>query len=224
MTDAVAASCASGLPYRIDDIRYIDGGYRSNAENAHLAAGYGRVLVLSPFGGKSLTPLPWGVHLATQIAELRAEGSTVETIFPEEGSEHLFGVHAMNLSLRPLAARAGYEQGTASADYLAEFWRRRGPYGSSSDLLPTVVEVTMTGEPKPFDVYEPGVLLHGTKADLALGDLLVAGRDSNFEAGRRANHVYLTETLDAATGGAELAVPRQSDSLLPHPRTGGSGR
>ena len=141
LTDAVAASCASGLPYRIDDIRYIDGGYRSNAENADLAAGYGRVLVLSPFGGKSLTPLPWGVHLATQIAELRAEGSTVETIFPEEGSEHLFGVHALNLSLRPLAARAGYERGTASADYLAgsrpaEWWSLSTPCRSVVLIMP----------------------------------------------------------------------------------------
>src|ERR1700736_4262072 len=48
LADAVAASCASGLPYRIGDNRYIDGGYRRN-ENADLAAGYGRVLVLSPF-------------------------------------------------------------------------------------------------------------------------------------------------------------------------------
>src|SRR6185295_7610804 len=40
LTDAVAASCASGLPYRIGDSRYIDGGYRSNADNADLAAGY----------------------------------------------------------------------------------------------------------------------------------------------------------------------------------------
>ena len=54
LVDAVAASCASGLPYRIGDSRYIDGGYRSNAENADLAAGYGRVLVLSPFGGRTL--------------------------------------------------------------------------------------------------------------------------------------------------------------------------
>jgi NTE family protein len=49
LADAVAASCASGLPYRIGHNRYIDGGYRRN-ENADLAAGYGRVLVLSPFG------------------------------------------------------------------------------------------------------------------------------------------------------------------------------
>jgi NTE family protein len=60
LADAVAASCSSGLPYRIGAGRYIDGGYRSNAENADLAAGYARVLVLSPFGGRSLHPLEWG--------------------------------------------------------------------------------------------------------------------------------------------------------------------
>src|SRR4051794_40745840 len=95
--DAVAASCSSGLPYRIGDNRYIDGGYRSNAENADLAAGYGRVLVLSPFGGRSLTPVDWGMHLATQVGELRAGGSKVETIFPDSNSEHMFGANAMDL-------------------------------------------------------------------------------------------------------------------------------
>ena len=60
--------------------------------------------------------------------------------------------------------------------------------------------------PVPFEVYAPGVYLHGTKAELAPGGLLVAGRESNFEAGRRMNHVYFTATLDAATWGAELAV------------------
>ena len=61
-------------------------------------------------------------------------------------------------------------------------------------------------EPVPFVEYEPGVYLHGTKADLAVGDVLVAGRESNFEAGREMNYVYFTGTLDAATWGAELAV------------------
>src|SRR4249919_488986 len=79
LADAVAASCASGLPYRIGDNRYIDGGYRRN-ENADLAAGYGRVLVLSPFGGRTLQPLDWGMQLAVQVDELRAGGSRVETI------------------------------------------------------------------------------------------------------------------------------------------------
>lgn len=122
LVDAIAASCSSGLPYRIGDKRYLDGGYRSNAENADLAAGYGRVLVLSPFGGRSLQPLEWGTHLATQVDELRARGSRVETIFPDSNSEHMFGANAMDLSLRPPAAQAGYEQGRALAGQLSEFW------------------------------------------------------------------------------------------------------
>jgi NTE family protein len=122
LADAVAASCASGRPYSIGDTPYIDGGYRSNAENADLAAGYGRVLVLSPFGGRTLTPVDWGMHLATQVDVLRARGSSVETIFPDSNSEHMFGVNAMDPSLRPPAARAGYDQGTALAEQLTEFW------------------------------------------------------------------------------------------------------
>jgi NTE family protein len=123
LVDAVAASCASSRPYRIGDSRYIDGGYRSNAENADLAAGCGRVLVLAPFGGRSLTPVDWGTHLATQVDELRAHGSRVETIFPDSNAEHMFGANAMDLSLRPPAARAGYDQGRARAEQLTEFWR-----------------------------------------------------------------------------------------------------
>lgn len=57
-----------------------------------------------------------------------------------------------------------------------------------------------------FEVYEAGVYLHGTKADLVVGDLLAPGRESNFEGGRLMNHVYFTATLDAATWGAELAA------------------
>jgi rifampin ADP-ribosylating transferase len=64
----------------------------------------------------------------------------------------------------------------------------------------------MTTGPTPFEIYEAGTYLHGTKADLAIGDLLVPGRLSNFEEGRVMNHVYVTETLDAATWGAELAA------------------
>jgi NTE family protein len=122
LVDAVAASCASGLPYRIGDNRYIDGGYRRSSENADLAAGYRRVLVLSPFGGRSLAPLDWGMHLAAQLDELYARGSRVETVFPDSNSEHMFGANAMDLSLRPAAARAGHDQGRALAEHLAEFW------------------------------------------------------------------------------------------------------
>jgi len=66
--------------------------------------------------------------------------------------------------------------------------------------------VTTTRAPVPFEVYRPGVYLHGTKADLAIGELLVPGRESNFEHGRVMNFIYFTATLDAATWGAELAA------------------
>jgi NTE family protein len=122
LADAVAASCSSGVAYRIGDNRYIDGGYRRN-ENADLAAGYGRVLVLSPFGGRTRHPLDWGMQLAAQVDELRAHGSSVETIFPESNSEHMFGANAMDPSLRAPAARAGYDQGRALAEQLIEFLR-----------------------------------------------------------------------------------------------------
>ena len=82
LVDAVAASTSSGAPYRIGDDRYIDGGDRRN-ENADLAAGFARVLVLSPFGGRSRHPEAWGMQLAAQVEELRAGGSRVETVFPD---------------------------------------------------------------------------------------------------------------------------------------------
>jgi NTE family protein len=122
VVDAVAASCSSGPPYAIGDSRFIDGGYRRSSENADLAAGYGRVLVLSPFGGRSRAPLDWGMHLAAQVDELRAGGSRVEMILPDSFALEAFGDDMMDLSRRPPAARAGYDQGRARAEQLAEFW------------------------------------------------------------------------------------------------------
>lgn len=47
---------------------------------------------------------------------------------------------------------------------------------------------------------------HGTRAELASGELLVSGHTSNYGSRRVAKFVYFTETLDAAIWGAELAV------------------
>ena len=58
----------------------------------------------------------------------------------------------------------------------------------------------------PFGVHRSGPFFHGTKADLKSGDLLRPGNSSNFGERTKANYVYLTATLDAATWGAELAV------------------
>jgi NTE family protein len=119
LVDAVAASTGNG--YRIGENRYINGGYR-RSENADLAAGYGRVLVLSPFGGRSRMPLEWGMDLATQVGELRAGGSRVETVFPDGGAGDVFDANALDPSTRLQAARGGYDQGRALAELLAKFW------------------------------------------------------------------------------------------------------
>jgi len=123
LADAVAASCSSGFAYRIGETRYIDGGYRTNADNADLAAGHARVLVLSPLAGRSRTPVQWGTHLATQVEQLRARGSRVETVFPDRDSRAAFGDNMMDQSTRPPAARAGLKQGRALAEQLTDFWR-----------------------------------------------------------------------------------------------------
>jgi NTE family protein len=124
LVDAVAASTSNGFggPYRIGEKQYLNGGYRRSS-NADLAAGYGRVLVLEPFSGRSRTPLEWGMDLATQVAELRAGGSEVETVFPDAGAGDVFNANALDPSTRPPAARGGYDQGRALAEQLTEFWR-----------------------------------------------------------------------------------------------------
>jgi NTE family protein len=124
LIDAVAASTSNpfGGTYPIGSHRYINGGYR-RSENADLASGYGRVLVLSPFGGASRMPPAWGMDLATQVAELRAAGSRVETVFPDDGAGDVFDANALDPSTRPQAARGGHAQGRALAARLGPFWR-----------------------------------------------------------------------------------------------------
>ncbi|WP_270888270.1 patatin-like phospholipase family protein [Pedococcus sp. 5OH_020] len=122
LVDAVAASTSAMTPYRIGEDRYLNGGYR-RSENADLAAGFARVLVLSPFGGRSRMPLEWGMDLATQVAELRAGGSWVETVFPDGGAGDVFDANALDPSTRLQAARGGYDQGRRLAAPLGEMWR-----------------------------------------------------------------------------------------------------
>ncbi len=126
LVDAVAASTSAMTPYRIGENRYINGGYR-RSENADLAAGYGRVLVLSPFGGRSRMPREWGMDLATQVDELRAGGSRVETVFPDGGAGDVFDANALDPSTRLQAARGGYDQGRALAEQSPFVWVDSAP-------------------------------------------------------------------------------------------------
>ena len=121
LVDAVAASTSAMTPYPIGENRYINGGYRRSS-NADLATGYGRVLVLEPFSGRSRTPVEWGMDLATQVAELSSGGSRVELVFPDAGAGDVFNANALDPSTRLPAARGGYDQGRMLAEQLSTFW------------------------------------------------------------------------------------------------------
>jgi NTE family protein len=132
LVDAVTASTA--LPgmaptHNINGTHYINGGVRSG-ENADLASGYANVVVLSPFGGWSQTPLQagqfeglrrdpeWGTDLASEVEALRKQGSRVEVITPDADSLAAMGTNQMDPATRIPAARAGYAQGKQEATHV----------------------------------------------------------------------------------------------------------
>lgn len=121
LVDAVAASTSAMTPYRVGGHRYLNGGYR-RSENADLAAGFERVVVLSPFSGRSRMPAAWRMDLASQVADLHASGSEVRTVFPDARSGDVFDANALDPATRLPAARGGHEQGRELAAGLADFW------------------------------------------------------------------------------------------------------
>jgi NTE family protein len=115
LVDAVAASCAvPGIwpPVTIGGRRYVDGGVRSS-DNADLAAGFGQVVVVSPlgYGAPAISP----VQLSEVVGQLRAAGSAVTVIVPDEASATAMGANPLDPATRTPAARAGRAQGRATA-------------------------------------------------------------------------------------------------------------
>jgi hypothetical protein len=68
-------------------------------------------------------------------------------------------------------------------------------------------DIDVTAKQPATAIVDPGsqTLYHGTRADLKPGDLIAPGYTSNYGKRKKANYVYLSATLDAATWGAELA-------------------
>jgi rifampin ADP-ribosylating transferase len=62
---------------------------------------------------------------------------------------------------------------------------------------------------------DTGPFFHGTKAELAPGDLLSAGRRSNYRAEVVMNHIYFTALRDGAGLAAQLAVVLNGDVGTP---------
>ncbi|MGL4740018.1 MAG: NAD(+)--rifampin ADP-ribosyltransferase [Sarcina sp.] len=55
---------------------------------------------------------------------------------------------------------------------------------------------------EPFD---KGPFYHGTRADLEIGELLVAGKNSNYDEEFKMNHIYFTSNLNGAGLASSLA-------------------
>lgn len=122
LVDAVAASCAVPGVWpvvRIAGRHYVDGGAYS-VDNAQLAAGAERVLIVSPFG--AVTPSPPGFRLSDAVAGLEAAGSKVMVIEPDEASRTAMGANPLDPAVRRPSAEAGLAQGRQLAASVAVFW------------------------------------------------------------------------------------------------------
>ncbi|MEH3139660.1 MAG: NAD(+)--rifampin ADP-ribosyltransferase [Mycobacterium kyogaense] len=60
-----------------------------------------------------------------------------------------------------------------------------------------------------------GPFFHGTIADLTVGDLLTAGRPSNYRPEIVMNHIYFTARVDGAGLAAEIAAELAGGTSVP---------
>lgn len=124
---AVASSCAvPGLfpVLNINGHQYQDGGVRSGT-SADLAKGYDTVLILAPIGAgtNSIDPL-LGRITRREADELRAAGSNVELVFPDENTMTAMGPNRMDSTRRGVTANAGVEQARELAARLERAWSK----------------------------------------------------------------------------------------------------
>lgn len=122
LVDAVSASCAvPGIwpPVTINGRRYMDGGARSS-DNADLALGYARTVIVSPMG--TARPEITGDTLEQQVETLQSAGGKTYVVEPDEASKRAIGLNPLAPETRTPAAKAGRSQGHAIAKDIARFW------------------------------------------------------------------------------------------------------
>jgi NTE family protein len=123
---AVASSCAvPGLfpPVTINSRRYMDGGMRSMT-NADLAKGHETILIIAVAPAIARASEYMRLRIESEIEGLRAAGSRVEIVLPDDAALAAFGPNLMDdSSRRALVVEAGLRQGAAEAPRLLDFWR-----------------------------------------------------------------------------------------------------
>jgi NTE family protein len=122
LVDAVSASCAvPGIwpPVTINGRRYMDGGARSS-DNADLALGYARTVIISPMG--TARPEITGESLEQQVETLKSAGGKTYLVEPDDASKTAIGLNPLAPETRTPAAKAGRSQAHAIAEDIARFW------------------------------------------------------------------------------------------------------
>lgn len=120
LVDAIAASCAIPVmwpPVTIGVHRYIDGAVRSS-ENADLAVGFAKVLVLQ-VGMLGLAGADDSIDRERE--HLAARGSVVEVVRPDEDALAAIGPNPTDPAVRGASAEAGHQQGLRVADSIRAF-------------------------------------------------------------------------------------------------------
>jgi len=121
LADAVGASCAvPGVwpPVSINGRLWMDGGMRSPA-NVDLAAGCERIVVIAPLV-RGFRAMP---SVGRQAAELRAAGSQVVVVSPDQAALAAIGRNVLDPAHRAPAARAGHAQAASVAADVAAVWQ-----------------------------------------------------------------------------------------------------
>ena len=81
---------------------------------------------------------------------------------------------------------------------IAKCYEESGDPGNAKKNL----ELAISSGKKPSD---SGPFYHGTRADLQVGDMLTAGRESNYKSEFIMNHIYFTAVVNGAGLAAALA-------------------
>jgi rifampin ADP-ribosylating transferase len=87
-------------------------------------------------------------------------------------------------------------------DVLARYPRAPKGHTRIAELTTRLDSLLRDPKPQPRVVDDAGPFFHGTRADVAVGDLLTPGWKSNYGSGRQSKHIYVT----ALPGGAPLAA------------------
>jgi NTE family protein len=121
LLDAVTASCAvPGVwpPVTVNGRRLMDGGMRS-VTNADLAAGCGKVLVVTPTRGMPGGLLGPGLDREIEILEKESE---VHVVTADDAALAAFGSNVLDPATREPSARAGRAQAAATLEAARAFW------------------------------------------------------------------------------------------------------